>query len=493
MALWGFTTLALVALVFFLFFQLVWSKGYRTRLPPGPTPLPILGNILQLKSKNILTFVDQLAEKYGPVYTIHIGRQKVIFLHGYETITEALIDQGDEFGHRKPLAILNVPFKGQGVVSSNGDRWKQIRRFSLMTLRNFGMGKRTIEERVQEEVHCLLEELHNTKGQAFDPTFILYCSPCNVICSILFNHRFNYNDERFLLLMRMLNENSRLVSTPWIQLYNIYPSLIKHLPGSHRIIHKNIFKLRNFIMDQVKKHEKTLDPNNPRDFIDCFLIKMQQKKMNPQSEFNYEQLLTTASNLFAAGTETTTTTVRYGLLLLMKHPEIQAKVHEEIDRVIGSTRRPSMQDRGKMPYVDAVVHEIQRYINLLPFGLPRSAPQNIHFRNYVIPKDTIIFPVLHSILNDRKVFPNPHQFNPENFLDKSGNFQKNDYFMPFSLGKRICLGESLARMEVFLFLVTILQNFTLKPLVDPKELDINPLVTGLLNIPPIYKLSLVPR
>ncbi|XP_072483375.1 cytochrome P450 2C44-like isoform X3 [Notamacropus eugenii] len=434
MDLGGLTTLALVALVFFLFFQLAWSKGHKARLPPGPTPLPLLGNILQMGSKNIITFLDKVAEKYGPVYTIYMGPQRVIMLHGYEAVKEALIDQGDEFVHREAPEILKTISKGNGVLSSNGEKWKQIRRFSLMTLRNFGMGKRTIEERVQEEAQHLVEELQKPKAQAFNPTFIISCAPCNVICSILFNQRFKYDDQKFLHLMEILNENFRLLNSPWVQ-----------------------------------------------------------EKMNPHSEFSYEELLATGSNLFGAGTETTSITVRYGLLLLMKYPEIQAKVHEEIDRVVGSSRRPSMQDRVKMPYVDAVVHEIQRYIDLAPFSLPRSAPQDIHFRNYVIPKGTIIFPSLHSVLRDKKAFPNPYQFDPENFLDKSGNFRKSDYFTPFSLGKRLCLGEGLARMEVFLFLTTILQNFTLKPLVDPKELDITPLISGLLNIPPVYKLSLLPR
>ncbi|XP_043839985.1 cytochrome P450 2C23-like [Dromiciops gliroides] len=490
---WGFTTFALVAVVFFLFFQLIWSKGYKARLPPGPTPLPILGNMIQLNSKNIFTVLDKLAEKYGSIYTIHQGLQRIVILHGYEAIKEALINQGDEFVYREQLPIFEEAFKGKGVLSSNGEKWKHIRRFSLMTMKNFGMGKRTVEERVQEEARYLVKEIQNTKGQAFDPTFILGCAPCNVICSILFNDRFDYDDKKFLHLMEILNENFRLLNTPWVQLYNFYPSLIKHLPGSHRTIIKNIKQIMDFIMEQAKKHKEILDPNNPRDYIDSFLIKMQQEKLNPQSEFSYQELVATGSNLFAAGTGTTASTLRYGLLLLMKYPEIQAKVHEEIDRVVGSSRAPSMQDRVKMPYVDAVVHEIQRYISLLPFSLPRSAPWDIHFKNYVIPKGTTIFPLLHSILYDRKAFPNPYQFDPQNFLDKSGNFQKNDYFTPFSLGKRICLGESLARMELFLFLATILQNFTLKPLVNPKELDITPLKIGFLCVPPIFKLSLLPR
>nr|XP_020836345.1 cytochrome P450 2C23-like [Phascolarctos cinereus] len=86
------------------------------------------------------------------------------------------------------------------------------------------MGKRSVEERVQEEAQCLVEELRKTKGQPTDPTFILSCAPCNVICSILFRDRFKYNDEKFLHLMNLLNENFRLVNEPWIQLYNFLPA-----------------------------------------------------------------------------------------------------------------------------------------------------------------------------------------------------------------------------------------------------------------------------
>ncbi|NWH96483.1 CP2CR protein, partial [Aegithalos caudatus] len=106
---------------------------------------------------------------------------------------------------------------------------------------------------------------------------------------------------------------------------------------------------------------------------------------------------------------------------------------------------------------------------------------------------TTIFPVLSSVLHDSKEFPNPHEFNPEHFLNKSGTFRKSDFFMPFSAGKRICPGEGLARMEIFLFIVTILQNFTLKSVVNPQELNITPTLSGTGNVPPAYQLCAVPR
>ncbi|XP_043844520.1 cytochrome P450 2C23-like [Dromiciops gliroides] len=493
MDLWGLTTTALLACVLFLILSL-WIQGFkRGKLPPGPTPLPLIGNILQLDTKNINASFSKLAEKYGPVYTLYMGTQRVVVLYGYNIMKEALIDHGDVFLERGDIPIFDDLLKGEGIGFSHGERWKQIRRFSLMTLRNFGMGKRSIEERVQEEAQCLVEELRKTKGQPTDPTFILGCAPCNVICSILFRDRFKYSDEKFLNLMKLLNENFQVLNSPWAQFYNFLPGFRVYLPGKHNIIYRNTDKMNNFIMERVKEHQKVLDPNNPQDFIDCYLSKMQQEKDNPQSKFDLQNLVMTGTDLFGAGTETTSSTLKYGLLLILKYPEVQAKIHEEIDRVIGQNRVPSIKDRQDMPYMDAVVHEVQRFIDLKPLNLPHAVNRDIQFRQYVIPKGTTIFPLLSPVLWDSKEFPNPDQFDPQHFLDKDGKFKKSDYFMPFSTGKRSCLGEGLARMELFLFFTTILQNFTLKPVGDPNDLSIKPNRVGFANIAPNYQLCFLPR
>ncbi|XP_043843759.1 cytochrome P450 2C18-like [Dromiciops gliroides] len=361
-----------------------------------------------------------------------------------------------------------------------------------MTLRNFGMGKKSIEERVQEEAKYLVEELKKTNGQPCDPTFILGCAPCNVICSIVFRKRFEYQDQKFLSLMEILNESLRLLSSPWIQVYNFFPSLVHYLPGIHHKLIKNFRTLNDFVLERVKEHQETLDASDTRDFIDCFLMKIEQEKQNQGSEFTIENLVFTTIDLFGAGTETTSTTLRYGLLLLLKHPQITEKIQEEIDRVIGRNRSPSMKDRSSMPYTDAVIHEIQRYIDLVPASLPHAVTQDIQFRQYFIPKGTTIIPLLTSVLYDDEEFPNPDQFDPHHFLDESGNFKKSDYFVPFSTGKRACVGEGLAQMELFLFFTTILQNVTLKPVIDPKDIDITPVAKGFNNVPPSYEICFLP-
>ncbi|XP_055415778.1 cytochrome P450 2C9-like isoform X2 [Bubalus kerabau] len=412
----------------------LWKQSSgKGKLPPGPTPLPILGNIFQLDVKNISKSLTSLSKVYGPVFTVYFGMKPTVVLHGYEAVKEALIDLGEEFSRRGSFPVIERNVKGHGIVFSNGKTWKETRRFSLMTLRNFGMGKRSIEDRVQEEACCMVEELRKTNGLPCDPTFILGCAPCNVICSIIFQNRFDYKDQTFLNLMKTINENIKILGSPWIQ-----------------------------------------------------------EKHNHQSEYTFENLTITVSDLFGAGTETTSTTLRYGLLLLLKHPEVTAKIQEEIDRVIGRHRSPCMQDRTHMPYMDAVLHEIQRYIDLAPTSVPHAVNCDVKFRNYLIPKGTDILTSLTSVLHDDKEFPNPEVFDPGHFLDENGNFRKSDYFMAFSAGKRVCVGEGLARMELFLFLTTILQKFTLKSVVDPKDLDTTPAVTGIANVPPPYQLCFIP-
>ncbi|XP_069890674.1 cytochrome P450 2C5-like isoform X4 [Dipodomys merriami] len=418
-----------------LLFSIWRQNSGRRKLPPGPTPFPIIGNILQVDMKDITKSLTKFSEVYGPVFTLYLGMKPTVVLHGYEAVKEALIAHGEEFSGRGRLPWAEKANRGLGIAFSNGHTWREMRHFSLMTLRNFGMGKRSIEERVQEEACCLVEELRKSKGSPCDPTFILGCAPCNVICSIVFQNRFDYKDQNFLNMMEKSRENVKILSSPWMQ---------------------------------------------------------EQENHKEPSEFTNEGLTIFASDLFGAGTETTSTTLRYSLLLLLKHPQVTAKVKEEIDHVIGRHHSPCMQDRSQMPYTDAVLHEIQRYIDLLPMNLPHAVTRDIKFSDYIIPKGTSILTSLTSVLHDPKEFPNPDKFDPGHFLDESGNFKKSNYFMPFSAGKRICAGEGLARMELFLFLTTILQNFNLKPLVDPHDLDITPVLNGFASLPPSYQLSFIP-
>uniref|UniRef100_A0A670IQU7 Cytochrome P450 2A13-like n=1 Tax=Podarcis muralis TaxID=64176 RepID=A0A670IQU7_PODMU len=493
MDLLGAATLFLVICLFCLTVLSTWRQMHRkSQMPPGPTPLPFIGNLLQVNTSDMYRSFMKIHEKYGPVYTIHLGPRRVVVLCGYDAVKEALVNQAEEFSGRGEQSAFDWIFRGYGVAFSNGERAKQLRRFSIMTLRNFGMGKRSVEERILEEAHFLLESLRETKSAPFDPTYVLSRSVSNVISSIAFGNRFEYEDKEFLFLLSTSLEVFQFTATSWGQLYDMFSGIMQHLPGPQDKTFKKLLGLKEFIKRKIKENKETLDPNNPRDFIDCFLVKMQQEKENPNSEFFLENLVCTTANLFFGGTETVSTTLRYGFLLLLKYPEVEEKVHEEIERVIGSSRTPNMDDRPLMPYTDAVIHEIQRFADMLPLGLARRVTRDTQFRGYTIPKGTEVFPMLGSVLRDPRHFARPDVFDPQHFLDENGQFKKNEAFMPFSIGKRYCFGEHLARMQLFLFFTSILQNFHIKSPVPPEKIDISPMLIGFATLPRFYEMCAIP-
>nr|XP_048308735.1 cytochrome P450 2C26-like isoform X2 [Myodes glareolus] len=470
-----------------------WKRNSkRGKLPPGPTPLPIIGNIHQIDVKNGHQSFTNFSKIYGPVFTLYFGMKPTVVLHGYEAIREALIGHGEEFSGRGRVPILQMVFKDLGIGLSNGEPWKKTRHFSLITLKKLGMGQRSIENRIQEEARFLVEELKKTNGTPYDPSFILACAPCNVICSIIFQNRFEYRDQVFVNLVEKLNVNTKILASLWVQVCNMFPVLIDYCPGTHNTYYKNLTSIQSYLLEKIKEHEESLDATNPRDFIDYFLIKGRQENGNQQSIYTRENLTATLTDMFLGGTDSLKTTMRFALLLLLKHPHITAKVQEEIDRVIGRQRSLCMQDRKQMPYTDAMIHEVQRFMVISPNGLPHEVTCDTKFRNYLIPKGTTIITSLSSVLYDSNEFPNPETFDPAHFLDAKGNFKKSDYFMPFSTGKRMCLGEGLTQMELFLFLTTILQNFKLKSLDHPNDINDTLLVNEFIVLPPPFQLCFIP-
>ncbi|XP_028274630.1 cytochrome P450 2F5-like [Parambassis ranga] len=489
------STLGLTGLI--LTFALLWLFSLRTRtgccFPPGPSGLPVIGNVLQLDKRAPFKTLLKLSQSYGPVMTVYLGPQRVVVLSGYEAVKEALVDQADDFTGRGPVPFLLKATRGYGLGISNGERWRQLRRFTLTTLRDFGMGRKGMEEWIQEESRHLIACMKDTKAVPFDPTFLLSCTVSNVICCLVFGQRFSYDDDHFLHLLQIISETLRFGSSPGGQLYNIFPRLMEWLPGRHHKAFARIEVLREFIMAKIQEHQDTMDPSSPRDYIDRFLTRLSQENDIPTSEFHYENLVSTVLNLYLAGTETTSSTIRFALSVLIKYPKIQESMQQEIDSVIGRKRCPYMEDRKSLPFTDAVLHEIQRFLDIVPMNLPHYTLKDISFRGYTIPKDTVILPLLHSVLKEEKQWATPWSFNPEHFLDQNGNFKKNPAFLPFSAGKRSCVGESLARMEIFLFLVSLLQSFTFSCPGGPDSIDLSPEFSSFANVPRRYMIAATPR
>ncbi|XP_063793857.1 cytochrome P450 2A4-like [Pseudophryne corroboree] len=489
-----FTSL-LMLYVFFLISYLCLKRYWRNdTLPPGPTPLPLLGNFLELGVGGLVNSMTKLTEKYGDIFTVYLGSRPVVVVTGYKLVRQIYLDNGDDYLNRGDMPIFETFYKHHGMIFTNNlYRWRTLRRFSMPVLRDLGFGKRSTEDRIQEETSQLLAELKETKESFFDPQHCFSKSVCNIIFSLMFGNHHKYEDDDIDTVLSCINEALAIMSSAWGQMYDMFPGLMRFIPGPHHKIFKLLKKLSQFVETRIKINQKTLDPNNPRDYVDVFLIQIEKEKNNPDSEFYMKNLLANSIQLFFAGVETTSTTLTYSFLVLLKYPDVLAKVHEEIDNVVGRNRSPTMQDRSNLPYTEATIHEIQRFTDLVPLGLPRKTIREVKLKGYTIPKNTDVTPALTSVLQDPSCFKYPKEFNPENFLNDKGEFQKNNAFMPLAAGKRNCLGEPLVRMELFLFLAIILQSFDLKSPVPPEEVDVTPNVSGIANLPKPYKIAFIPR
>lgn len=489
-------TCALLALLLLLLLLALALPGTRTpgRLPPGPTPLPLLGNLLQLRPGALYSGLLRLSKRYGPVFTVHLGPwRRVVVLVGHDAVREALGSQAEEFSGRGILATLDGTFDGHGVFFSNGERWRQLRKFTMHALRDLGMGKREGEELIQAEIQTLVEAFQGTRGQPFDPSLLLSQATSNIICSLLFGIRFPYEDEEFQAVVRAAGGVLMGVSSPWGQAQEMFPRFVQALPGSQTQFLGHVGILASFAIQQVQQHRGSLDATGPaRDVVDAFLLKMMKEDPVSGSEFTDKNLLMTVIYLLFAGTVTVSATVRYTLLLLLKYPQVQERMREELTRELGAGRAPGLADRARLPYTDAVLHEAQRLLALVPMGVPRALTKTTCFRGYTLPQGTEVFPLLGSVLHDPEVFTQPEEFNPDRFLDADGRLKKQEAFLPFSLGKRVCLGEGLARSELFLLVTAILQACHLDSPCPPSALRLQPTISGLFNIPPALQLQVLP-
>ncbi|XP_069510661.1 cytochrome P450 2C23-like [Ambystoma mexicanum] len=468
-----------------------WKKKKQLNLPPGPAPWPLVGNLLQLDKYEPHATLMQLREIYGDVFTVYLGMQPAVVLCGYDTLKEAFLGQADDFGGRAILPVFERLTKGQGVVFANDEHWMQHRKLSLALLRNFGMGKHSLEEHVLTEAGLLAEFFGNKTRTPFDPMTRITAAVANTTCTVLFGDRFDTEDERFLTQLGIAIETFAYWGTQEFQLYNAFPSVVKRLPGTHIKMFENAEILHAFLREQIENHAITRQPDCPRDFIDSFLNKIDEEAKYPNTHFTLESLDNTIFNLFIAGTVATSVSLHWAIKLMLKYPEIQEKVQKEIDDVLGPHRSPSMEDRLHLPYTDAVIHEIQRYANLLPTSLPHAALHEIKFKGYTIPKGTPVIQLLQSALQDKKYWDDPEKFNPNRFLDKDRKFKKNEANIPFSAGKRVCLGESMAKMEIFLIFVTLLKKFSFN--VPTGESNRIELIGGGIRILKPYNIHIEPR
>ncbi|XP_042360761.1 cytochrome P450 2K1-like [Plectropomus leopardus] len=483
------------ALILFVMYTFFSNSDNRGKNPPGPRPLPLLGNLLELDLKTPSSTLYKLSKKYGSVFIFYFGPQKTVVLSGYKTVKEALVNHAEEFGGRYVDPIVHDLCDAyRGPLFSNGKLWKEMRRFTLTNLKDFGMGRKTAEEKIIEECHYLIKVFEKHEGKPFNPSKAVNYAVANIISAMIYGSRSEYSDPEFTRMVDRINDNLKLTGCPSMQLYSVFPRLFKWV-GKRVLFMKNVAENRHQIKQLIGHLQETLNPQLCRGYVDSFLNQMQKLQDSgiTDSYYNMETLVSCIGNLLSAGTDTTGNTLRWSVLFMTKYPQIQDQVQKELRRVVGS-RQVLAEDRINLPYTNAVIHETQRMANILPIALPHTTNKDMTFKGYFIQKGTVVYPLLTSVLWDESEWETPHVFNPAHFLNKDGMFVKRDAFLPFSAGHRACLGEGLARMELFLFFTALLQHFCFipPPGVTREELDMTPDV-GFTKNPSPHELCAIRR
>ncbi|XP_072273809.1 cytochrome P450 2W1-like [Pyxicephalus adspersus] len=274
-------------------------------------------------------------------------------------------------------------------------------------------------------------------------------------------------------MIGVIDDVVKLFGHPEAKYYNVFP-IVKYFFKTPGLVVKRINDLNEVLHEMFKEAQEAKTEDSFRTYGEAFLQKEEREKATETTErvFTEKNLLASTFDLMLGGTETTSSTLQWAILLMMKYPDIQKKVHDEIENVIGLERPPKWEDHKVLPYCLAVMHEVQRFGNILQY-LPHSTPTDVSFRGYTIPKGTIVVPLFTSVLYDETKWEDPRGFNPNHFLDANGKFLKRDEFFAFSKGRRVCAGETLARMELFMFFTGMLQKFEFTPPPGVKREDLD--------------------
>ncbi|XP_042366252.1 cytochrome P450 2F2-like isoform X1 [Plectropomus leopardus] len=467
----------------FVYFILLWIffifclKCQRPKnFPPGPPPLPILGNLLSLSLDNPIRDFERLRKRYGNVYSFSMGPKLAVIINGMQAMKEAMMTKAADFAGR-PQDI----FVSDLTQNDYGSSWKEHRRFALMTLRNFGLGKQSMEQRILVEMQYTMDTLERSIGSTMSPQVMFHNVAFNIICQVLFGTRYDYDDNFIKVVVQCFKENSKIANGPWAMLYDSVP-MVRNLPLPFMKAFKNIETCKKLVTRLITEHKETKVPGQPRDFLDCYLDEL-DKRGNDGSSFCEGRLLMFVLDLLFAGTDTTSNTLLTGFLYLMTYPHIQERCQQEIDQVLGKKDHATYNDRHNMPYMQAVIHEVQRVANTVPLSVYHYTTNDTELMGYFLPRGTLIIQNMTSVLNEEEQWKYPHEFNPENFLNDQGKFIKPEAFMPFSAGPRMCLGEGLARMELFLLMVTMLRRFKF---IWPED-------AGQPDYAPVYGVTLSPQ
>ncbi|CAM5137808.1 unnamed protein product [Eretmochelys imbricata] len=433
-----------------------------------------------------------MAEVHGNIFTLWLGHTPAIVLHGFQAVKASLTTHSEEFSGRLETPVFKQLANRKNKLLPAGE-WGGGRYFFMLCLSHLGLVQKPAGlGHVWGEKQCEgLGWAPPGKWKSLDPSVPIFHAVSNVICAVVSGHRF-LEDETFHQLTEAFDCIMAFGNSFHFFLFEIFPWLMRHLPGPQQKARSCCEFVRPFIRKEIRSHKERGIPDEPQDFIDFYLAQIAKAKDDPTSTYDEDNMEQCIFDLFLAGTETTISTMRWALLYMVAYPNIQEKVQKEMDTLLGPSQLICYEDRKKLPYTNAVIHEIQRYCSIVLIAIPRESGKDTTLQGFLDPKGTIILPNLDSVLFDPEKWESPRQFNPSRFLDKEGNFVNREGFLPFSIGPRVCFGEQLARSKLFIIFTNLLRAFKFTLPKGVKEISTK-LVLGSTVQPQPYKLRAVPR
>lgn len=444
---------------------------------PGPKPLPIIGNLLELGKRPYLS-LTAMSKRYGDVFQIQIGMRPVVVLSGNETVRQALIKQGDDFSGRPDLYSFRYINDGKSLSFSTDQTgiWRARRKLAYSALRSFSTLEGTtpeyscaLEEHISKEAEYLIKELNTVMKSegSFDPFRYVVVSVANVICGMCFGRRYDHHDDELVGLVTLSDDFVKVVGSG--NPADFIP-LLQYLPSTkmEKFVSLND-RFNKFVQKLVSEHYATFDKDNLRDITDSLIDHCDDRKLdeNANVQMSDEKIVGIVNDLFGAGFDTISTALSWSIMYFVAYPEIQDRLFEEIKEKVGLDRTPVISDRNNLPFLEAYILELFRHSSYLPFTIPHCTTKDTSLNGYFIPKDTCVFINQWQINHDPELWEDPASFKPERFLNADGteiNRAEGEKVMTFGMGKRRCIGEFIARNEVFLFLAILIQKLHFKPL-----------------------------
>ncbi|XP_070556483.1 cytochrome P450 2U1-like [Ptychodera flava] len=263
-----------------------------------------------------------------------------------------------------------------------------------------------------------------------------------------------------------------------------FEPIFKYIPtNAIRQIKKVTNTWLRFIQSKIDDHRINIQEGSVSDAVhDALKFQAELKCKDQADELTDVHVRQIIADIFGGGIDTTTQTMIWCLAYSVSHPDVQAKVHKEIDDVIGKDCLLLLSDKAKLPYCEAVILEVMRIRIISALSLPHETTENTSIGGYNIPKGTQIWTNLWNLHMDEEYWKEPEKFCPERFLDDEGNVQKRqESYLPFSAGRRMCIGEVLARNSMFLIFTCLFQQFTLSPIKGKGKPSLGPIFKNLVT------------